>query len=55
MLAINFDDVLNVLTTLRPYLIALGIIIVAYIVLRILVGKLMKKEPAKKRTKGCRL
>ena len=53
MLAINFDDVLNVLTTLRPYLIALGIIIVCWIILRIVVGKVMKKEPAKGRTKAC--
>ncbi|MCR5769944.1 MAG: glycoside hydrolase family 3 C-terminal domain-containing protein [Butyrivibrio sp.] len=52
MLSINIDDVLSVLTTLRPYLIALGIIIVAWIILRIIVGKVMKKNPAKRRTKA---
>ncbi len=55
MLAINFDDVLNVLNTLKPYLIALGIIIVCWIILRIVVGKAMKKQPAKRRTKACLL
>ena len=55
MLAINFDDVLNVLNTLKPYLIVLGIIIVCWIILRIVVGKAMKKQPAKRRTKACLL
>ena len=55
MLAINFDDVWNIIVTLQPYLIALGIIIVCFIILRILVGKLMKKQPAKRRTKACLL
>ena len=50
MLAINWDDVVNVLTTIRPYLIAIGIILAVWLVITIAVMKL--KNPLKRRVRG---
>ena len=50
MLSINFDDVINVLTSIRPYLIAIGIIIVLGIIIKIAVMKLDK--PKKRLIRG---
>lgn len=50
MLSINFDDVINVLTSIRPYLIAIGIIIVLGIIVKIAVMKLDK--PKKRLIRG---
>ena len=44
MLAINIDDVINVLNTCKPYLIALGIILALAVVITIAVMKLQKPK-----------
>lgn len=44
MLAINIDDVINVLNTCKPYLIALGVILALVIVITIAVMKLQKPK-----------
>ncbi|MBE5835037.1 MAG: beta-glucosidase [Butyrivibrio sp.] len=53
MLAINWDDVINVLTSIRPYLIAIGIILAVWLVITIAVMKL--QNPLKRRVRGCAL
>ena len=53
MLSINMDDVLNVLTSIRSYLIAIGVIIAIAVVLMIAVMKLNK--PVKKLIRGTAL
>ena len=53
MLSINMDDVLNVLTSIRSYLIAIGVIIAIAVVLMIAVMKLNK--PVKKLVRGTAL
>ena len=45
MLSINMDDVINVLTSIQNYLIAIGVILIAGIVIAALAGKI---SPAKK-------
>ena len=44
MLAINIDDVINVLNTCKPYLIALGVILAAVIIITVAVMKLQKPK-----------
>lgn len=44
MLAINIDDVMNVLNTCKPYLIALGIILALVVIVTIAVKKLPKAK-----------
>ena len=44
MLAINIDDVINVLNTCKPYLIALGVILALAVVITIAVMKLPKPK-----------
>lgn len=44
MLAINIDDVMNVLNTCKPYLIALGVILAAAVILTVAVMKLQKPK-----------
>ena len=44
MLAINIDDVINVLNTCKPYLIALGVILAAVIIITVAVVKLQKPK-----------
>ena len=44
MLAINIDDVINVLNTCKPYLIALGVILALAVVITIAVKKLPKPK-----------
>ena len=44
MLAINIDDVINVLNTCKPYLIVLAIVLVAAIVITIAVRKMAKPK-----------
>ncbi len=53
MLSINMDDVLNVLTSIRPYLIAIGVIIAIAVIVMIAVMKLNK--PLKKLVRGTAL
>ena len=40
MLAINIDDVMNVLNTCKPYLIALAVVLLAAIIVTVAVRKL---------------
>ncbi len=47
MLAINMSDVINVLTTLRPYLIALGVVVVIAIIVLIACIKVKNKASRK--------
>lgn len=44
MLAINIDDVMNVLNTCKPYLIALGVIFAAAVILTVAAMKLQKPK-----------
>ena len=44
MLSINMDDVINVLTSIRSYLIAIGVILVVGIVLAALAGRISPKK-----------
>ena len=44
MLAIDIDDVINVLNTCKPYLIALGVILAAVIIITVAVMKLQKPK-----------
>ncbi len=53
MLSINMDDVMNVITSIKSYLIAIGVIIAVAIVIMIAVMKLGK--PAKKLVRGTAL
>ena len=46
MLSINMSDVMNVINSIRTYLIAIGIIIVAAIIIQIAVSRMGK--PAKR-------
>ena len=46
MLAINMDDVINVLNSCKPYLIALGVVLALAIVVTVACMKL--KKPVKK-------
>lgn len=50
MLAINMDDVINVLNSCKPYLIALGIALAIAIIVTVACMKL--KKPVKKLVKG---
>ena len=50
MLSINMSDVMNVINSIKTYLIAIGIIIVAAIIIQIAVGKMAK--PAKRLARG---
>ncbi len=50
MLAINWDDVINVLTSMRPHLIAIGVILALAIIISIAVIKMQK--PKKKLTRS---
>ncbi|MCR5101156.1 MAG: glycoside hydrolase family 3 C-terminal domain-containing protein [Butyrivibrio sp.] len=50
MLAINMDDVMNVITSIKSYLIAIGIILVLGIIILIAVKKLA--QPLKRRVRG---
>ncbi len=50
MLAINWDDVLNVLTSIKPHLIAIGIVLVVWLIVTIAVMKLNK--PLKRKIRG---
>lgn len=47
MLAINMQDVINVLTTLRPYLIALGVVLVLAVI--VLIACIKVKQTAKRK------
>ena len=47
MLSINMDDVVSVLTTIKPYLIAIAIIVVLGIIVKVAFRK--KEQPAKRR------
>ena len=42
MLSINMDDVMNVLTSIKSYLIAIGIIVAAAIIIMVAVMKVKK-------------
>ena len=44
MLAINIDDVINVLNTCKPYLIALAVILAAAIIITVAVMKMPKPK-----------
>ena len=46
MLAINMDDVINVLNSCKPYLIALGVVLALAIVVTVACMKLKKPEGA---------
>ena len=48
MLAINMDDVINVLNSCRPYLIAIGVALAAAIILSIVYHKVISKKPLRK-------
>ena len=50
MLAINMSDVMNVINSIKPYLIAIGVIIVVAIIIMIAVGKMAK--PKKRLVRG---
>ena len=50
MLSINMSDVMNVITSIKSYLIAIGVIILAAIIIQIAVGKMAK--PGKRLIRG---
>ena len=51
MLAINMDDVMKVLTTIKPHLIALGIVLALAIIVTVAAGFIMKKKAARSLTR----
>jgi beta-glucosidase len=53
MLSINISDVMNVITSIKPYLIAIGIIIAVAVIIMIAVMKM--KKPMKKLIRGTAL
>ncbi|RKM55875.1 beta-glucosidase [Butyrivibrio sp. X503] len=53
MLSINMDDVLNVISSIRPYLIAIGIIIALAVICMVAVMKM--KKPVKRLIRGTAL
>ena len=53
MLSINMDDVLNVISSIRPYLIAIGIIIALAVACMVAVMKM--KKPVKRLVRGTAL
>ena len=50
MLSINMSDVMNVINSIRTYLIAIGIIIAAAILIQLLVSRMAK--PGKRLIRG---